>query len=133
MSLISYCGPSQFLYTLVETKQHLIPMKIFKTQSTKCSKPTLRHLYKQIAQFSKKYITNFFRNSKELATLQFGMIISTTAGILKLSSKSEEPVLPGRGEVLYYESGEVLEQAAQRGCGCPMSGGVQGQVGWGPG
>jgi len=27
----------------------------------------------------------------------------------------------------------VLEQAAQRGCGCPVPGGVQGQVGWGPG
>jgi len=26
----------------------------------------------------------------------------------------------------------VLEQAAQRGCGCPVPGGVQGQVGWGP-
>ena len=37
------------------------------------------------------------------------------------------------GEVLYYESGEVLEQAAQRGCGCPVPGSVQGQVGWGPG
>ena len=37
------------------------------------------------------------------------------------------------GEVLYYESGEVLAQAAQRGCGCPIPGGVQGQVGWGPG
>ena len=37
------------------------------------------------------------------------------------------------GEVLYYESGEVLEQAAQRGCGCPIPGGVQGQVRWGPG
>ena len=36
-------------------------------------------------------------------------------------------------EVLYCESGEVLEQAAQRGCGCPIPGGVQGQVGWGPG
>ena len=36
-------------------------------------------------------------------------------------------------EVLYQESGEVLEQAAQRGCGCPVPGGVQGQVGWGPG
>ena len=35
--------------------------------------------------------------------------------------------------VLYYESGEVLEQAAQRGCGCPVLQGVQGQVGWGPG
>ena len=37
------------------------------------------------------------------------------------------------GEVLYYESGEVLAQAAQRGCGCPVPGGVQGQVGWGLG
>ena len=33
----------------------------------------------------------------------------------------------------FTESGEVLEQAAQRGCGCPVPGGVQGQVGWGPG
>jgi len=31
------------------------------------------------------------------------------------------------------ESGEVLERAAQSGCGCPLAGGVQGQVGWGPG
>ena len=31
------------------------------------------------------------------------------------------------------ESGEVLEQAAQRGCGCSIPGGVQGQVGWSPG
>ena len=30
-------------------------------------------------------------------------------------------------------SGEVLEQAAQRGCGCSVPGGVQGQVGWGSG
>jgi len=36
-------------------------------------------------------------------------------------------------EILYRESGEVLEQAAQRGCGHPTSGGVQDQVGWGPG
>lgn len=33
--------------------------------------------------------------------------------------------------VLYYESGEVLEQAAQRSCGCPNARGVQDQVGWG--
>ena len=31
------------------------------------------------------------------------------------------------------ESGEVLAQAAQRGCGYPVPGGVQGEVGWGPG
>jgi len=27
----------------------------------------------------------------------------------------------------------VLEQPAQRSYGCPIPGGVQGQVGWGPG
>ena len=27
----------------------------------------------------------------------------------------------------------MLEQAAQRGCGCLIPGGIQGQVGWGPG
>ena len=27
----------------------------------------------------------------------------------------------------------MLELAAQRGCGCSIPGGVQGQVGWGPG
>ena len=27
----------------------------------------------------------------------------------------------------------MLEQAVQRGCGCSILGGVQGQVGWGPG
>ena len=27
----------------------------------------------------------------------------------------------------------MLEQAVKRGCGCPILGGVQGQVGWGPG
>ena len=37
------------------------------------------------------------------------------------------------GEVLYYESGEALDQAAQRGCGCLIPGHVQSQVGWGPG
>ena len=31
------------------------------------------------------------------------------------------------------DSGEVLAQAAQRGCGCSIPGGVQGQGGWGPG
>ncbi|GAB0183236.1 mitochondrial enolase superfamily member 1 [Grus japonensis] len=29
------------------------------------------------------------------------------------------------------EGGETLEQVAQRGCGCPLPGNVQGQVGWG--
>ncbi|GAB0188666.1 hypothetical protein GRJ2_001331900 [Grus japonensis] len=34
-------------------------------------------------------------------------------------------------EILYCEGGEALEQVAQRSCGCPMPGNVQGQVGWG--
>ena len=32
-------------------------------------------------------------------------------------------------EKFFTESGEVLEQAAQRGCGCPIRGGVQGWFG----
>ena len=34
-------------------------------------------------------------------------------------------------EILHCEGGEALEQAAQRDCGCPLPGSVQGQVGWG--
>ena len=37
------------------------------------------------------------------------------------------------GEVLYYESGEELEQAAQRGCGFPVPGDIHSQAGRGPG
>lgn len=37
------------------------------------------------------------------------------------------------GEVLYGESGEVLTQTAQRGCGCSIPGGVEYQAVWGPG
>ena len=36
-----------------------------------------------------------------------------------------------KSRALYQESGEVLEQAAQRGCGCPLPGSLQGQAGWG--
>jgi len=32
-------------------------------------------------------------------------------------------------EMLYCEGGEALEQVAQRSCGCPLPGNVQGQVG----
>mgnify|MGYP001853258639 FL=1 len=39
----------------------------------------------------------------------------------------------GVGEFLYRANGEVLAQAAQRGCGCSIPGDVQGQVRWGPG
>ncbi|KAK4830959.1 hypothetical protein QYF61_014418 [Mycteria americana] len=34
-------------------------------------------------------------------------------------------------QCLHYESGEALEQVAQRSHGCPIPGSVQGQVGWG--
>ena len=34
-------------------------------------------------------------------------------------------------EVLHCEGGEALKQVAQRGCGCPIPGSVQGQAGWG--
>ena len=34
-------------------------------------------------------------------------------------------------EVLHCEGGEALAQGAQRGCGCPIPGSVQGRVGWG--
>ena len=41
------------------------------------------------------------------------------------------------GEVLHRKDGEVLAiiwaWAAQRGCGCPITGGGQVQTGWGPG
>ena len=34
-------------------------------------------------------------------------------------------------EILYLEGGEALEQIAQRSCGCPITGDVQSQIGWG--
>jgi len=34
-------------------------------------------------------------------------------------------------EILYSEGGEALEPVAQRNCGCPFLGSVQGQVGLG--
>ena len=37
------------------------------------------------------------------------------------------------GTSLPRECGEVLAQDAQRVCGCPAPGGVQGQAGWGCG
>ena len=35
--------------------------------------------------------------------------------------------------LFHWEDDVALEQAAQRSCGCRIPGGVQGQVGWGPG
>ena len=34
------------------------------------------------------------------------------------------------GRILYCEGGETLKQVAQRGCGCPLPGGIGGQAGW---
>ena len=39
--------------------------------------------------------------------------------------------LDARKKFLHREGGEALEQVSQRGCGCPLPGSVQGQVGWG--
>ena len=33
-------------------------------------------------------------------------------------------------DIFYDEGGETLEQVAQRRCGCPIIGSVQGQVEW---
>jgi len=33
-------------------------------------------------------------------------------------------------EILSYEGGEALAQVAQRSCGCPLPGSVQGKLGW---
>ena len=39
-----------------------------------------------------------------------------------------------RQEKMFYLKGsEALGQAAQRSFGCPIPGGIEGQVGWGPG
>lgn len=38
------------------------------------------------------------------------------------------------GRIFFYSEGSgVLELVIQRGSGCPIPGGVQGLVGWGPG
>jgi len=36
-----------------------------------------------------------------------------------------------RKKFFYYEGGEALAHIAQRSCGCPLPGSVQGQSGWG--
>ena len=36
-------------------------------------------------------------------------------------------------KMFYLKGGEALGQAAQRSFGCPIPGGIEGQVGWGPG
>jgi len=38
--------------------------------------------------------------------------------------------LDTRRKLIYSEGGEALAQVAQRSCGCPLHGSVQGQAGW---
>ena len=38
-----------------------------------------------------------------------------------------------QGDIFHSEGGDALEQVAQRGCGCPISGCIQGQAGCGSG
>lgn len=40
--------------------------------------------------------------------------------------------LDARENVFYCEGDEALEEVAQRACGLPIAGGVQGQPQWGP-
>ena len=56
----------------------------------------------------------------------------TGQGAKVLSSRKEGLGWMSGGK-FFTESGEVLAQAAQGGCGCSIPGGVQDQVGWGPG
>ena len=58
--------------------------------------------------------------------------VQAVQGGMVLSSRREGSKWMS-GRKFFTESGEVLEQAAQTGCGCPVPGGVQGEVGWGPG
>ena len=45
--------------------------------------------------------------------------------------KGTQPTKAYKEEIFYHEGGETLEQVAQRGSGGPVSGNIQGQVGWG--
>jgi len=56
----------------------------------------------------------------------------TGQGRMVLSSRREGLIGYNR-KALHRESGEVLAQAARRGCGCPIPEGVQDQVGWSSG
>ena len=51
----------------------------------------------------------------------------------RCNSSSYVPQEKLQEEVFHSEGGDALEQVAQGGCGCPIPGGIQGQVGWGPG
>jgi len=44
----------------------------------------------------------------------------TLSSVAAFQGRKEGRLRLESGEVLYCESGEVLERAAQRGCGCPV-------------
>jgi len=51
--------------------------------------------------------------------------------VCTLEISQTEPKPNFKTEILHYEGGEALAQVAQRRCGCPLPGSVQGQVGCG--
>ena len=52
---------------------------------------------------------------------------------VKEGLKRGEVYIRCQEKIIYLEGDEILAYAAQRSCGCPIPGGVQGQVGCGPG
>ena len=63
--------------------------------------------------------------------LSFVGLSKTTINSYSISDKIviKHFILLGQENELVTD--EALEQVAQRGCGCPIPGSVQGQVGWG--
>ena len=86
---------------------------------------------------AERYKMNSDRRSRLLLTFSYPLFLSPfDYENYDVSGKRPTPISENcptaHDEVLHRESGEVLAQAAQ-GRGCPIPGGVQGQVGWGPG
>jgi len=51
--------------------------------------------------------------------------------VMKLPKAKCKVLHMGWEEILHSKAGETLVHVAQRSCGCPIPGNVQGQVGWG--
>ena len=83
-----------------------------------------------MAWIRKDLINQRFNPSAVISTVFPGPSSSQVLSIFKLKEGQFRLDVKGSS---YSESSEVLEQAAQRDCGCPVPGGVQGQVGWGVG
>ena len=49
---------------------------------------------------------------------------------MQVKTKNDYTLTRYQEEILPCEGGETLEQVAQRGCGCPLPGSIQGQAGW---